>query len=129
MIDEDHDGRLDLREHYNEKKTLVKSEEDVGCTGYLNTVWFYSETEEGIRAEIDNNNDGNVDVWYFYEHGRVNSVEEDTNGDGKVDLWEEYDDAEAIVKRKKDLDYDGIPDIEEFAGEMAGRRAGEQAGK
>ena len=73
---------------------------------------------------MDTNSDGNVDVWYFYDQGRVTNVEEDTNGDGKVDLWEEYDDAEAIVNRKKDLDYDGIPDVEEFAGEGASEQAG-----
>jgi hypothetical protein len=38
-------------------------------------------------------------------------VEEDTNKDGKPDLWETYDESEALIKREKDLDFDGKPDI------------------
>ena len=98
---------------YNEKKKIVKSEEDVGNTGRLNTIWFYNEAEEGNRAEMDNNNDGKVDIWYFYEKGRIIHIEEDTNNDGRADLWEEYDDLEQLIVRKKDIDYDGVADIEE----------------
>jgi hypothetical protein len=43
----------------------------------------------------------------------VTSVEEDTNEDGKPDVWETYDEAEALIKREKDLDFDGYPDIAE----------------
>jgi hypothetical protein len=38
-------------------------------------------------------------------------VQEDTNLDGKPDLWEAYDETQAIVKREKDLDFDGTPDF------------------
>ncbi len=38
-------------------------------------------------------------------------MQEDTNYDGKPDLWEEYDETRAVVKRKKDLDFDGMPDF------------------
>jgi len=40
-------------------------------------------------------------------------VEEDFNHDGKVDLWETYDNSEQMTMRKKDLDFDGLEDIEE----------------
>ena len=55
-----------------------------------------------------------MDTWYFYQKNRLTAIEEDTNGDGKPDIWEEYDEAEALIKRKRDLDFDGEPDIEEF---------------
>jgi hypothetical protein len=48
-------------------------------------------------------------------------VEEDTNGDGKADLWEEYDESEALVKRSKDLNLDGKPDVEEMTGKQVGK--------
>ena len=40
-------------------------------------------------------------------------VEEDTNANGKADLWEYYDESEALIKRSKDLNLDGVADIEE----------------
>ena len=36
---------------------------------------------------------------------------EDTNADGQPDLWETYDEAEALVERSKDLNFDGVPDL------------------
>jgi hypothetical protein len=54
-----------------------------------------------------------VDIWFYYEGGRVVRVEEDTNRDGRADVWEEYDESEAIVKRARDLNYDGEPDVED----------------
>jgi hypothetical protein len=53
-------------------------------------------------------------------------VEEDTNGDGKADLWEEYDESEALVKRSRDLNLDGKPDVEEMGGGQASRLESEQ---
>jgi hypothetical protein len=50
----------------------------------------------------------------------VRRIEEDTDGNGKPDLWEEYDQAEALVKRSKDLNDDGQPDMEETINEAAG---------
>jgi hypothetical protein len=44
------------------------------------------------------------------------SVEEDTNKDGRPDLWEAYDKSEALIKRQKDLDFDGKPDVEKLIG-------------
>jgi len=59
-------------------------------------------------------------LWYFYENGRLKAAEEDTNGDGKPDLWEAYDESEALLKRSRDLDFDGIPDIvESMAAEIS----------
>jgi hypothetical protein len=115
-LDENSDGRVDLREHYNKNGRLTKSEEDNGNTGHLNIAWFYNDSEEAVRAEEDNNGDGRVDTWYFYQKNRLTAIEEDKNGDEKPDIWEEYDDAEALIKRKRDLDFDGNPDVEDMAG-------------
>ncbi len=41
-------------------------------------------------------------------------MQEDTNFDGKPDLWEEYNETQTIVKREKDLDFDGMPDFVDF---------------
>ncbi len=113
-IDEIGDGKPDLREHFNGKGKLIKSEEDDEGVGCFTVTWFYNNAEEAIRAEKDNNRDGRVDTWYYYDKGNLKTVEEDTNADGRADLWEEYDLSEAVVKRSRDLNFDGEPDIEEF---------------
>ena len=92
---------------------IVKSEADEGKTGHLNITWYYNEKEEATRAEQDKNGDGMPDIWYFYHQGMVSRLEEDTNADGKADLWEDYDDAEALIRRSRDIDHDGIADIVE----------------
>ena len=116
-IDENGDGQWDLREHYNTEGRLTKSEEDDEGAGRFTITWFYNDSEEPVRAEKDNNSDGKVDTWYSYHKGSLAAVEEDTNGDGKADLWEQYDEAEALVKRLKDLNFDGEPDVIEFNSE------------
>jgi antitoxin component YwqK of YwqJK toxin-antitoxin module len=120
-IDEDSDGNPNLREHYNAQGRLARSEEDDEGVGRFTITWFYNDAEEAVRAEKDNNNDGNVDTWYHYNRGSVIIVEEDTNADGKPDLWEEYDESEALVKRSKDLNFDGEPDVEEWESEKTRR--------
>jgi len=65
---------------------------------------------------MDGDCDNQVDTWYFYRQGRLISVEEDTNKDGRPDLWEAYDKSEALIKRQKDLDFDGKPDVEKLIG-------------
>ena len=74
-------------------------------------TWFYGAKETLVSAQHDKNQDGRVEIWYQYEQGKLKTVLEDTNLDGKPDLWETYDDTQAIVKREKDLDFDGIPDF------------------
>jgi hypothetical protein len=66
-----------------------------------------------MRAEKDTDTDGRVEVWFHYDQGRVVKVEEDSNHDGRVDLWETYDESERMTLRQKDLDFDGVADIEE----------------
>ncbi len=60
-------------------------------------------------------------MWYYYHKGRLASVEEDTNEDGRPDLWEKYDESEAMVKRSRDLNFDGKADLEEIASGQASR--------
>nr|MBL0712717.1 hypothetical protein [Desulfobacterales bacterium] len=115
-VDENGDDQFDLKEVYNDRGKIVRSEEEPDGTGRFNLTWIYDDTESAIRAEKDRDGDGQTDIWHDYRQDRLTAVTEDTNGDGKPDLWEVYDDAEALVKRSKDLNYDGKPDYEESAG-------------
>jgi antitoxin component YwqK of YwqJK toxin-antitoxin module len=107
--DENSDGLVDCVEHYNQAGMLEKIEEK--SQGKTLLTWFYDSREIPIRGEEDKTCDGKIETWYLYENGVLKQVREDTNGDGKPDLWEEYDDTQAIVKREKDLDFDGVPDF------------------
>ncbi len=107
--DENKDGQVDCVEHYNQAGMLEKIEEK--SQGKTLLTWFYDSREIPIRGEEDKTCDGKIEIWYLYENGVLKQVREDTNGDGKPDLWEEYDDTQAIVKREKDLDFDGVPDF------------------
>ena len=119
-VDEDENGVVDIKEHYDKNGKLVKREEEHENAGYLNIVWFYNNDEEAVKAEKDNNGNGHPDIWYFYKKNCLRRVEEDTNHDGKPDLWEKYDDSEVLISRTKDLDFDGKSDIEEINGENNG---------
>lgn len=110
-IDEDSDGTVDIREFYTQGGRLEKSMEKEGGASFLNITWFYDEQEKPLSAVHDRNQDQQPDTWYYYRNGVLQSVEEDTNNDSKPDLWETYDSTETLVQRKKDLDYDGTPDI------------------
>ena len=79
----------------------------------MNIIWYSDSNEKAVKAEKDSNLDGKTDTWFYYRDNMVTSVEEDTNHDGKPDLWEIYDESESLVQTKKDLDYDGTPDIVE----------------
>jgi hypothetical protein len=110
-IDNNSDNKINRREFYNENGKIIRIENDEGSTGIMNMVWYYNSDEEAIKAEKDGNLDGKIDVWFHYRNSMVTSVEEDTNFDGNPDLWETYDKSEALVQRKRDLDYDGTPDV------------------
>ncbi len=108
-MDEDGDGVLDAAETYHPDGRLAAVEEK--SEGRTVLTWFYDDAERVVRAEEDKNRDGAVDIWYLYDKGVLTTVREDTNLDGKPDLWEVYDETQAIVKREKDLDFDGTPDF------------------
>jgi antitoxin component YwqK of YwqJK toxin-antitoxin module len=110
-VDETLDGTLDLVETYDENGQLETLEEWKQGNPWL--TWYYTPGEILIRGEEDKNQDGAVEIWYLYEHGRLVTVKEDTTLDGKPDLWETYDKTQAMVKRERDLDFDGIPDFVE----------------
>ena len=113
QTDRNADGIMDLEEFYDAGGNLTKSREDEGLTGRLNLTWYYNSDKQADRAEKDVDGDGKPDVWFYYTNNRIHKVEEDTNKDGRPDLWEEYDESEALVKRSKDLNFDGLPDTEE----------------
>jgi len=43
------------------------------------------------------------------------------SGTKKPDSWEEYDESEALVKRSRDLNFDGEPDLKKMAGEKVSK--------
>ena len=112
-VDESGDGKIDLREHYDERGNLTRSEERFESMDHLDITWFYDEEGQAFRAERDRDGDSRPDMWLYYEKGRLIRLEEDTDGDGKPDLWEDYDRSETLVKRSRDLNRDGVPDAVE----------------
>jgi antitoxin component YwqK of YwqJK toxin-antitoxin module len=111
-IDESLDGFIDVVETYDENGELETLEERRQGKTWL--TWYYEPGEILLRGEEDKNQDGHVQIWYLYENGRLTTVKEDTTLDGNPDLWETYDETQAIVKRERDLDFDGIPDFVEL---------------
>jgi antitoxin component YwqK of YwqJK toxin-antitoxin module len=106
-------GLVEQQENYDEKGQLVNRLEDRDADGRWDMTWYFDAQGKIQRAEENSEADGRVDTWYYYESGRLSGVSEDTNGDGRPDVWEDYDSSESMSRRKKDLDFDGIADIEE----------------
>ncbi len=105
--------RVELRENFDEKGLLIYSLEDSNADGRWDMTWYFDAQGKLQRAEKDSDADNRVDTWYYYEGGRLSGVSEDTNDDGRPDVWEDYDTSETMTQRKKDLDFDGVADIEE----------------
>ena len=105
--------RVELRENFDEKGLLTHSLEDSNADGRWDMTWYFDDQGKLQRAEKDSDADKRVDTWYYYESGRLSGVSEDTNNDGRPDVWEDYDTSESMTQRKKDLDFDGVVDIEE----------------
>jgi len=76
-------------------------------------IWLYDDEEKAVTAEKDREGDGRPDIWYRYRAGKLTQLEEDTNRDGKPDLWEFYDESEALIRRARDFNFDGQPDLVE----------------
>ncbi|MCD4677578.1 MAG: hypothetical protein K8S18_16525 [Desulfobacula sp.] len=108
-VDENFNGVPDIVEVFSKDGALEKIEEKK--EGKTVITWFYDAEESLVRGEEDKNGDGIAEICYLYDKGNLKSVQEDTNQDGKPDLWEEYDETQAVVKRQKDLDFDGMPDF------------------
>ena len=106
-------GLVELRENFDEKGALVNSLEDRDVDGRWDMTWYFDGQGNFQRAEKDADADDRVDTWYYYEDGRLSGVSEDTNGDGRPDVWEDYNASETMIQRRKDLDFDGVADIEE----------------
>jgi antitoxin component YwqK of YwqJK toxin-antitoxin module len=105
--------RMVARLYYGKKGQLQKNEIFDLETGRPDVCWKYNSAGEPVEAVKDQDKNGITDIWFYYRQGRLTSVEEDSNGDGKKDIWEIYDKKEKLVLRKKDIDYDGVADIEE----------------
>ncbi|HSO18467.1 MAG TPA: hypothetical protein VLT88_03355, partial [Desulfosarcina sp.] len=64
LVDENGDGRFDLKEIYDERGRIMRSEEDPDESGRFRLAWFYDDTETAIRSEKDQDGDGRPDIWY-----------------------------------------------------------------
>jgi hypothetical protein len=104
---------MTARLYYDEKGRLRKSEIIDLESGETEVCWMYNSAGEPVAAVKDQDKNGQADIWFFYRQGRIASIVEDSNGDGKKDIWETFDKEENLVLRKKDIDYDGVADIEE----------------
>ena len=104
---------VEYRENFDETGLLVNSREDRNADGRWDMTWYYDGQGNFERAEKDTDEDGRVDTWYLYKGERLSRVSQDTNGDAQPDVWEDYDASERMVQREKDLDFDGVADIEE----------------
>ena len=80
----------------------------------------YNENEQAIRAERDQNHDGEIDIWYFYDQLQLTAIEEDTDHNGRVDTWEYFDDSEILTHKAVDLNGDGMADMDEYLKEDGG---------
>ncbi len=101
-----------VEEYGPEGRIILSREAENGSTG-LNLTWRYDADESAVLAEKDTDGDGRIDLWHHYEDGRIIRVEEDRNRDGRPDLWEYYNSDQSVVRREKDLDFDGTADIQE----------------
>ena len=102
-----------LVEEYGPDGRILLSRDAENGSKILNLTWRYDADESAVLAEKDTDGDGRIDLWYHYEDGRIIRVEEDRNRDGRPDLWEYYNSDQAVVRREKDLDFDGTADIQE----------------
>ena len=105
--------RMTSRYHYGKNGQLQKREIFEVGTGQQKICWMYNEAGEAVEAFKDQDKNGQADIWFHYRQGLITFIEEDSNGDGKKDIWETYDEKENLILRKKDIDFDGVADIEE----------------
>jgi len=70
----------------------------------------FNAKQDKERVESDTDLNGSIDTWEYYQHGKLARMQKDHTGDGKPDLCEEHDKSEALVKRSRDLNFDGEPD-------------------
>ena len=72
------------------------------------TVTFDAE-ERPLRAEVDDDADGRVDLVRHYEAGELVREEEDRDGDGKPDVVTTFD-GDVALRREADTNGDGKRD-------------------
>lgn len=108
----DADGTAVRVEVFDESGRIIRSEGPADGGEGARIIWHFDKTETAVRAETDSDGDGDTEVWFHYTDGRIAYVEEDRNNDGRPDLWEIYDDNEQVRILLKDLDFDGVADLE-----------------
>lgn len=90
-IDTTDDGDTDYAVIVNSDNDLIRAAMDYSGDGYFDNFYYYDSGELN-RHELDTNNDGQIDVRVFLVDGtNVRRFEQDTNHDGTMDLEEDYE--------------------------------------
>ena len=100
------------RENFDERGCLAESMEDKDADGDWEMKWYYNAQGRYQRAEADTDADNRMDTWYDYADGRITRISKDTNDDGNPDVWDHYGASQKVIKRQRDLDFDGKVDTE-----------------
>jgi len=91
------------------KENIVKQDSD--NDGKIDRITYFDRAGKISKLEKDSDGDGRFEIVTLFKDSEPFEQLKDSNG--KPDVWEEYDDTEALIKRKRDLDFDGRPDTEE----------------
>lgn len=113
--DLNHDGRVDVVSHFDDRGALTLEEMDGDFDGLVDITDHYKDGAR-VLSEVDTNFDGRPDVFHYFTLGqdnkpRIDRKERDTDGDGKIDVWERYDSDGNVVRTGKDTDGDGKMDV------------------
>ena len=107
--DRDGDGRVDVRDYYDDPSGLMKTGFSLTNDGVID-AWAYRDRKGTLRRiEVSRSRDGKVDRWEYYENGQLARAEEDDDHDGRVDRWLTYD-AGILTGEAVDRNRDGKPD-------------------
>ncbi len=105
-------GRNIREESYDAEGRIYSVREVDSESGTFSSMWTYDATGEPVAYEGDTNGDGRPDRRAFWKGGRLIRMEEDRNRDGRVDTWIQVSPVEDSAVVQRDLDADGVPDIQ-----------------
>ncbi len=114
-VDSNNDGKIDIWVKDLENKCLLISS-DTNFDGKIDSRLSLDEFKLSIYEETDYNLDGVMDNFYYFESGNVIRQEVDSNYDQKIDVWVYItNNGKSISKYEKDLNFDGVIDkVKEF---------------
>lgn len=107
-MDMNSDGKVDIRQHFNAEREMVREVMDLDFDGTFDATDYY-QTGVLVKREQNLNFKGNVSIWKYYEGGRKVRVERDADGNARPDRFEYYEKGR-LVRIGYDRDGDGKPD-------------------